>query len=161
MRRTLRAGLLLLALAGCGNEPVASAPSPTEAPTAAPTATPEPTCQELMQAYVKEAKPLRDEFLDSLKVAKSTARMSLAPQIESLQRIKRETAKVTAPECAGKTHEILISGMATHIDGMLEFLGQGDDGVVFAQQKLADTMIEAYDENVLTLLKGEKLPGQK
>jgi hypothetical protein len=72
-------------------------------------------------------KEFSGEWDDAYKLAGSTSRMSLPPQIANLQTIRRKVENQSWPECATKAHEHLIGGMDASIDGYIMFLDSDND----------------------------------
>jgi len=103
--------------------------------------------------YMEKVEPFVDKWDDTMAVAESTSRMSLAPQIENLQEIRRETEDLKIPDCANEAHEALIAYMDQTIDAFIAFLGQEDDDKVnrlfsLAQDSMRDwiELVEEIDE---------------
>ena len=155
MRRWITLVLIACALVGCGaTETVAEAPSATETP--APT--PMPTCQMLAQAYGDEIALILDTWEDAKKIAGSTARMSMAAPLATLQNIKRDTAAMIVPDCVQQTHALLASAMDYTIEAYLSFLRNEGDEIVNLRFDLANQMMTAYNGNINKLVRGEPLP---
>lgn len=122
MRRLILIGLLILT--GCGG------PTPEQQAATATTQSLEATtqaaadCRALAVAYGKEMDPIFKEWDDQAKLADQTGRGQLAPQIASLQTIKRKADAVTPPDCAKVAHGHMIIGMNEIIDAFLAFMAQ-------------------------------------
>jgi len=103
--------------------------------------------------YMEKMEPFIDKWDDAIVIAESTSRMSLAPQIENLQEIRRETEDLKISDCADEAHEALIAYMDQTIDAFIAFLGQEDDEKVnrlfsSAQDSMRDwsELVEEIDE---------------
>jgi len=156
MHRRLLAGLLLvLVLASCGEaagEPQSgSAPAPTIAPA-------EETCETVAKTYQAAVKPILSKWTDATKVAASTARAALAPQISDLQEIRRELDDLTVPECVADTHELLNTSMNGTIDGYLAFMRDDNQVLVNKQMDDATGLMERYIVGVYALARGQAVP---
>jgi len=102
---------------------------------------------------MEKMEPFIDKWDDAIVIAESTSRMSLAPQIENLQEIRRETEDLKISDCADEAHEALIAYMDQTIDAFIAFLGQEDDEKVnrlfsSAQDSMRDwsELVEEIDE---------------
>jgi endonuclease YncB( thermonuclease family) len=95
--------------------------------------------QRLINAIQSKA----NEWDDASQLANSTPRVALAPQIQNLQRIRRDTAALSVPSCGAKTLALLITYMDTTINAYIDFLGQGSQySALFAR---ASTQLEAFN----------------
>jgi hypothetical protein len=130
-------GLLLLALVlmGCG------------VPGAA-------TCQDQLKPYAQQISPIVTEWQDAIKLASSTPRGSLSPQIASLQAIRRKTDAVTPPDCAKAPHAQLVKGMDLGIQGFLDFLAQKPQATVNQEFTDAGAAIAAFNTQLANLSNG-------
>lgn len=118
-------------LAACGATPAApAAPSADQlqatvqaavAATSAAVAAAIPPCD--TQTFVKTLTPIAAEWDDAVKLAGNTPRGSLAPQIASLQEIRRRAKAVEAPDCAAGARDALVASMDATVDGFLTFMG--------------------------------------
>ena len=83
-----------------------------------------------LDAYLEQAQPLLDEFADATQLAGRTPRVSLAPIVGDLQRIKREFEKIEPPPVAEEAHKYYCEGMDYGIRAHLTFMAQGSDWTV-------------------------------
>lgn len=84
-------------------------------------------------AYDKSVASLRainDKWADAFRLTASTARMSLPPQIASLQAIKREAEALILPPCLESARSRMTAGMDLVIEGFMTFLGDTKYGDV-------------------------------
>lgn len=135
------------------NAPAAPAVA-TEQP--APTAVPIPTippCATEARAFIDTAKPMAERWDDAAKLAGSTSRMSLAPQIASMQAIRRDAQALEAPPCAEQSKQYLLEAMDKTIDAYIAFLGQQPDTIVQASFLDAGDAMKRY-QNEIALLTG-------
>jgi hypothetical protein len=105
-------------------------PEPTPVPTPVPTPTPVPSPTPVVcstndgrKAY-DLLKQHGTEWTDAVTLAGSTPRVQLAPQIATLQRIRRDVQAQPWPECAQRAQALLVTTMNGIIDGLTDFLGQ-------------------------------------
>lgn len=134
-------------------EPVAAAGTP-----APPTPTPDP-CFGALPNFFDRIEPMAREWDDANKLAGQTSRISLAPQIAALQRLRRQAQDLAVPDCATAAKNHLVDSMDLTIEGYLAFMGQKDDATVSLEFKMANNALQAF-ENELDRLKGlpEVLP---
>jgi ATP-dependent 26S proteasome regulatory subunit len=59
---------------------------------------------------------------DAVKVAGTTSRIALGPQVAALQAIKREAEQLTVPPCLDKGKSDLVQAMNSTVDGFLTFM---------------------------------------
>jgi len=111
MKRTSPFLVLILLLTACGpsrTNAVATRTAIVEASFATqtalversvptPTVTPKPSCVSEAVAYLAELEPHYRKFSDTEQVAGQTARIALAPVVQSLQAIKRDIEDIPAP----------------------------------------------------------------
>ncbi len=109
-----------------------------------PTPTPLGRCSTTdAQRLLNTIQPKAQEWDDANKLASSTPRISLAPQIQNLQRIHRESAALSVPACGLYARTLMVSYMDATINGYIDFLGQGTQAnTLFAQAK---TLIDAFN----------------
>lgn len=115
--------LILLILVACSSQPsdsaIQTAIAQTQFPkaqstleaTGEPTATPKPrvSCpDEDVSIYLDDLDNLLEEFDDTVTIAGSTARMSLAPIIQDMQSQKREARRLDRPECANYVQDLVV-----------------------------------------------------
>jgi hypothetical protein len=120
MRRALLVLLGLLALAACG------APFAGDAP---PTAVPICSTRDGKKVY-DLVKQYAQEWDDADKLAQSTSRLTLSPQVAVLQRIRRDVQAQEYPPCGQKAQSKLVETMDYTIEGYLEFLAEKPDPIV-------------------------------
>lgn len=112
-----------------------------------PTVTPVPTaatCYEQARDYVTQVDALMAQWDDTMDIAGSTPRMSLAPIIADLQELKRTASEMVPPSCAGVAHDHLLLYMDYGIDAYLAFLANESDSVVSTKFKTASTQLENF-----------------
>ncbi len=109
-----------------------------------PTPTPLGRCSNAdAQRLLNTIQPKAQEWDDANKLASSTPRVSLAAQIQNLQRIRRESAGLSVPACGSFARTLMVSYMDATINGYIDFLGQGTQAnTLFAQAK---TLIDAFN----------------
>lgn len=120
-------------------------PTPTPTPTPAPTATvtPLPVCSTKDGQKVYDLmKQFAQEWDDALKLADSTPRLSLAPQIAKLQEIRRKVQAQEWPSCAQPAYTLLVQAMDQYINGFISFLGQKPEYLTQIQQ--ANTTYQSF-----------------
>lgn len=100
-----------------------------------------------VEAKLEEMNVLIDEFTDGVKLAGSTPRMSLAPQIEDLQEIRRRAHEVEVPDCMDNLKAAWINTMDVGIDTFIDFLA--DKPTDFGE---AIEAIDIYDAELLKLM---------
>lgn len=133
---TVNARLTMAASNSSATTPPTSTPArkPTYPPTWTPTPIDPPTpvdeCHSQTKTYLAEIGQNVLTFLDTVKVAQSTARISLASVIQDLQGIKRDIEMNNPPACAQPAAKLLATGMNTQIDALLDFLGQVNEATV-------------------------------
>jgi hypothetical protein len=135
MRYVLAVLTVALALAGCG-------------------ASAEADCRTQLQPYAQQINPLVTEWQDALKLAGSTPRASLSPQIASLQAIRRKADAVAPPDCAKAAHAQLVKGMDLGIQGFLDFLAQKPSTMVNQEFVDAGTAIGSFNTQLNALSGG-------
>ena len=77
--------------------------------------------------YMEDLDEVLDEWDDAIDVAQSTSRISLAPQIDRLQKIRRRAEELELPAAALPAHGDLVDHMTATINGFLALLGQKDE----------------------------------
>lgn len=114
-------------------------------------ATPTPTCADQVRPYLDAIQPIAHEWDDANKLAGNAPRMSLAPQIASLQSIRRRTADVSVPACTAALHRKLVDSMDKTIEGYLSFLSQKPDSQVSALFREAGTLMNNFTTELAAL----------
>ena len=115
---------------------VGLAPAPTATPAACTTRDGKKVYT-LLQQYAQE-------WDDAVHLADSTSRISLAPQIATLQRIRRDVVAQEWPDCGQAAQQHLVKHMDYTIEGFIGFLGQRQDTYVQAAFQLADNELDAF-----------------
>jgi hypothetical protein len=131
-----------------------SAPAATERP--APTAVPIPTippCVSQARTFIDTAQPMAERWDDATKLADSTPRMGLAPQIAAMQTIRREAQALDAPSCAEQAKQFLLAAMDASVNAYIAFLGQQPDTEVQAGFATANQAMNRF-QNELAVLTG-------
>ena len=67
------------------------------------------------------------EWDDAVRLADSTPRGSLAPQIAKMQEVRRKVQAQEWPGCGQAAYGLLVKGMDQQIDGFIAFLRQEAD----------------------------------
>jgi len=130
---------------------------PTEifnTPTVTSTPKPKVECpQEEVDAYLDEIEYTLEEWDDTYLIATSTSRMSLAPIISELQKIKRDVSRIDRPECANYINDIISVAMESDVSALISFLSQDSDSVVSKKMagaqkawEIADAEFENFKE---------------
>lgn len=92
--------------------------------------------------YAKAADALnsaRTRWVDAVRVADATSRVSLSGPVSNLQAIRRETDALLLPDCLAASRQKLTEGMQHQIDGFLTFMANsGEMGKLLAGGKLED-----------------------
>lgn len=137
--------LALLGLVGCGTGPLApAAPTVVPTPTVVPSPTPVPPCSTRDGRLVYDAlHGHAREWDDALKLAHSTPRMQLAPQIQHLQRIRRDVQAQEWPGCALGAQRLLVMLMDAQIEGFIAFLAQRPPEEHFARATALTAQFQA------------------
>lgn len=107
--------IFTLNMVGCGIPTISIAPA----------ATATPACDKV--GYVAVVTPLLEQFDDGEAVADVTARINLAPQVATLQSIKRSTEVINVPVCMATAQNDLITAMQWGIQSYLDFMNQSSD----------------------------------
>lgn len=95
--------------------------------------TPTPTCSMQFVDYNKQIQPLLQEWDDAIKLASSTARISLAPQIQSMQDIRRRFVAFDHASCLDTIHTTIAESMEYDVDSLLAFMADDVSAQVRAQ----------------------------
>jgi len=155
MRYALVLMVFCVLLAGCaGNVSTVVIPTPTVEPqstsTPAPTSTPEPTltpvpqtCSVLSESFLAETKTLLAEWDDAKKVAQSSTRVTMGPQVSMLQEIRRRFMGLNAPTCAKQYQDAMARSMNKTMDSYLAFMQNLSESAVRVHREMA---AEALDE---------------
>lgn len=111
------------------------------------------TCGQQTKAYLEKIKGPSDEFVDTNKIAASTARIALPSVIKDMQAQVRQIKEITPPECAKDDAEKLVDGMNMIIDGYLEFMSSDSGSDTKAGTYIMDgaMMISEARESLVAL----------
>jgi hypothetical protein len=101
-------------------------PTPTMSPTPTITSTPQ-SCLIAEKAFYDDLLKLITEWGDADKLASSTSRIALSPQVANLQAIKRKVDALKPPPCMELAHIALVSLMDKTINGYLGFMAMKTD----------------------------------
>ncbi|KAF0108654.1 MAG: hypothetical protein FD146_540 [Anaerolineaceae bacterium] len=112
-----------------------------------------PKCD--VDAYKASVAPILTEWSDAFALATQTPRISLAPQVEALQDIKREAETLDIPQCAVESHSHLIASMDHSINAMMAFLANKPDAEVNASLQRAQRELNLYADAVEALYPDE------
>lgn len=93
---------------------------------------------------ISELREGNGRFADSEKLAVATPRISLAPQIAALQKIRDDAKFVKRPKCLLEAHAALLVSMDERINAHIAFLGQQDDKVA-GHLEQAKMQLEFFD----------------
>lgn len=159
MKRIVLALLVVVLLSSCSQNNQAlvdvsvKATLTALAPTVTPEVSPVPTltCAELTASWQIIINPVLREWDDALALALQTPRASLATPISNLQRIRRDTEDVQAPECATNARAYLTVYMDEEIKMLLAFSSNSTDGSVDAAKNRANVSREAYTAELIKL----------
>lgn len=159
MRKIVLVSMFMIVLVGCGgpspaeisaNETSTALQTSIDATTTALQASIDATttsvldCQKSAVTYETDMRPILLEWEDQVKLADSTGRGNLPPQIQALQSIKRKAEAVTVPPCALKAHENLTMGMNKITDGYIGFMSQGPEATYKGNFIAGFAHIETY-----------------
>lgn len=144
------------------------APTPT-LETATPTATPSPPpptetplvsaqCQAETSAYLARIRPLIAEWKDTFDVAIATSRIALAQPIQEMQRIRRDIAAVSAPQCAQNGATLIVTGLDNLIAEFIDFMGGASMNDVEPRMVLALDLIATGSDELIALASGQLPP---
>lgn len=147
------AGLLVvLVLAACGVGPSAEAPTAAPAPVIASM-----SCADEAAPFLAQIQPLAREWDDANRLASSTPRASLAPQIDKLQALRRKAEDLEAPDCAAGIKQPLVATMETTTQAFIAFLGQQAEDDVSALFAVATEQHGLFDAAMLQLKDGKPI----
>jgi hypothetical protein len=97
------------------------------------TPTPRPPIeQEAIVTAVPALNVLYNKWKDALKLAESTARISLAGPVGNLQAIRQRTESLLVPDCFVTPKQTLTKGMSIIIEGFLQFVQDANLGKYIA-----------------------------
>lgn len=94
------------------------------------------------QRLINTLQSKAQEWDDAVKLANSTPRIALAPQVQNLQRIRREAAALSVPSCGAKSQALMLAYMDTAINAFIDFLGQGSQYNTLIAQ--SNTQFDAF-----------------
>lgn len=94
---------------------------------------------------VASLRAINDKWADALRLAASTARMSLSPQVASLQAIKREAEALILPPCLESARSRMHAGMDLAIEGFMMFMGDTKYGNI-RSEPFFDGSKKAFEE---------------
>lgn len=106
--------------------------------------TPTPTCGQQFVGYNKLIQPILQEWDDAAKLANNTSRISLSPQIESMQAIRRRMSALEHAPCLDAVHSAVTDGMGHDIDTFIAFMGQNDYDQGIAQREAKQSWNKAF-----------------
>lgn len=110
--------------------------------------TPTPDCTAALRDYKDRVAPILSEWHDALQLAIQSPRMSLAPQIATLQAINRRVNEIKPDLCVILAHMSLTESMNESIDGLLAFLGQKPEEEQTAHFEKATKAMDEYTNAV-------------
>jgi hypothetical protein len=103
---------------------------------------------DLVNAANSEMSDIFVRWTDADNLAKSTPRVGLAAQIQTLQQIKRDSQKITVPTCLQNARDELGQGMDNAINAYIAFMGQEDDAVVNQNFTFATNNLKNYSTEI-------------
>ncbi len=115
---------------------------------AAFTPTPPPSCAAVSQNYLIDVVPEMERWVDALKVAKSTARISLAGPLSDLQAIRRDVAVLDPPTCIADAHNALIRHMDHSIESFLLFMQKAPQIQIDSEIEEANKAMETFNRDL-------------
>lgn len=140
--------IVLLFLTACGGAPDAAGGGQSTDTLIAvePISTPTETasCATIASGFTSEITSVLDRWSDANELAGSTARGSLAPQIQELQEIRRNARDLEAPECAKLLQDLLVSSMDHTIKSYLDFMSMAADDVVQNSMRSAASDLDEF-----------------
>lgn len=90
---------------------------------------------------------------DASKLANSTPRNALAPQISVLQDLHRQANALEVPTCLENAKSYLALGMDKTVNAFLDFLGQKPDALVTADFNDANQEFKTFDAELAKITK--------
>ena len=87
----------------------------------APSDTTSLLCSEETVAFSAATSALLREWEDAVRVAESTPKIALAPQIAALQALRRQVEDLDAPPCATTIKALVVSAMNSGTSALLDF----------------------------------------
>lgn len=109
------------------------------------------SCAHQAQAFLDQIQPIARQWDDATALAGQTSRVSLAPQVDKLQAIRRQTQELMPPECAKDVQANLVASMDATIQGFIDFLGQKSDSVVSASFTRAKASMDKFGASIAAL----------
>lgn len=109
------------------------------------------SCQSQSKTFLAEVEPLARAWDDAANLADSTPRMSLPPQIDKLQALRRQAQDLDAPTCAAPVKMHLIATMDHTINGFVAFLAQKPELEVTNLFMEAQRSLDRYGEALVAL----------
>lgn len=94
---------------------------------------------------VASLRAINDKWADAFRLTASTARISLSPQIASLQAIKREAEALILPPCLESARSRMSAGMDLGIEGFMTFMSDTKYGNI-RSEPFFDGAKNAFDE---------------
>lgn len=79
-------------------------------------------CKQQAAQFLKDADALTTEWTDAVKLASSTSKISLAPQVAQLQALRRKLTDLQVPQCALVYRDSLAAHMDATIEMFLAFM---------------------------------------
>lgn len=110
-----------------------------------------PSCPQQAAPFLASVQKLAGEWDDANKLASSTPRMSLPPQVSTLQGLRRRAQDLEAPECAFLVKQRLIDSMDNTINGYIAFLAQKPDSEVNKLFEQAGKSLDAFGKEIAAL----------
>jgi hypothetical protein len=119
-------GLILLTACGPSKPAVQTTISQTYAAQATPTPQPTPVPQPCLTEEVRTSvEDIRGRFIDQVRIASSTQRVSLSPVIANLNVIREEANLLRLPDCAAELKPYLLAFMDVIITRYTEYFDLG------------------------------------
>ena len=109
------------------------------------------SCVEQEPAFTKTLQGLLQEWQDASTLAGTTPRVSLAPQVATLQGIRRKVQALEPPACGKDARDSLVIAMDAGIDAYTAFLGQSSDADIKSKFETAGLTMNAASQAIAKL----------
>lgn len=105
-----------------------------------------------VQQYVDSRDLVAEKWVDAVELADSTARISLAPQIDKLQEIKREASAIEPPDCLNISHSSFIIYMDKTINSFMLFMQDAPNNSIFDAIDESNTYLQKSSDELEKIL---------
>lgn len=92
-----------------------------------------------------------EDFADALELAENTSRASLTGPISEMQEVQREASRMDHPMCLRRLVGFGETYMEGSIDGMIAFLGQEPDAVVYEEFEKSILALNRFEGELLSI----------